>query len=219
MEEIYRGTAPDDGGAMCRYYHALPAVQAVRNRHSFFLNLLGEAMGPVGDGVRLLDVGGGPAHEVLEEFLVHTPDPETTSITVIDRDEAALVSAQRRLALLLTRGYRTELVCHNPVTWRPRQSYDLIWSAGLLDHLEDEVAVRLLGRLWHALAPAGWLAVGNFHPANPTRPIMEWLGGCFLIHRTEEGLLALAAAAGIPSAACEVRSEPLGINRFLVVRR
>jgi len=219
MEGIYRGTASDAGGAMCRYYRALPAVQAIRNRRSFFVNLLGEAMGPVGDGVRLLDVGGGPAGEVLEGFLVHTPDPDTTSITVIDRDPAALVSAQRRLAPLRTRGYRIELVCRNAVTWRPRKSYDLIWSAGLLEHLADDVAVRLLDRLWHTLAPAGWLAVGNFHPANPTRPIMEWLGGCFLIHRTEEKLLALAAAAGIPSTACEVRSEPLGINRFLVVRR
>ena len=219
MEALDRGTTADIGVALSRYCHALPAVQAARNRRSFFVALLGEAMGPLGDGVRLLGVGGHPAREVREGLLVHTPDPETTSITLIDRHPAALAGAQRRLGPLLARGYPTTLVCHDAKSWRPRESYDLIWAAGLLDRLEDRAAAPLLQRLWHALAPAGWLAMSGFHPCNPTRPIMEWLGGWFVIHRSEEALLSLAGAAGIPEAACEIRREPLGIHRFLVVRR
>ena len=52
-------------------------------------------------------------------------------------------------------------------------SYDLIYSAGLFDYLNDRVVRTAGARLVDALAPGGTAVIGNFDVANPTRPLME----------------------------------------------
>lgn len=61
----------------------------------------------------------------------------------------------------------------------------------------------------------GQLVVGNFHPRNPTRGIMEWLGDWFLVHRDEAGMRRLAREAGIPEGLVRYEEEPLGVCGFL----
>ncbi len=215
MEHIYTGgTAMADPWSRC--YFSLAAVQAVRNRRQLFIDLLGEMVGPTGGPLRLLDVACGPAREVAEGLACHAPEPSSTSLTLLDHDPAALAHAKALLEPAFLAGYPIYLLRANAVALRPRGSFDLIWCAGLFDYLEELVAVSILRRLWSALAPGGRLVVGNFHPDNPSRPIMEWLGGWFLIHRSEEELQRIVRLAAIPEASTEIIQEPLGINRFLV---
>lgn len=220
MEDIYRHAEGANGAsAWSRIYQTLPAVQAVRNRKAFFVALFGEMLAAGQRGLRLLDVGSGSAREVVEAMSAHHPDPGHTVIELVDTDPDALAYAAALLEPAGTEGHTVHLHQQNVVVFRPRGTYDLIWCAGLFDYLEDRIAISLLARLWPRLAPDGQLVIGNFHPCNLTRTIMEWLEGWFLIHRTESQLLSLAASAGIPAGACRVRSEPLGINRFLVATR
>jgi len=220
MEDIYRHADGANGmGGWSRIYQTLPAVQAVRNRKAFFVTLFGEMVSAGREEIRLLDVGSGPAREVVEAIETHHPDPHRTVIDLVDTDDEALQHATTLLKPRIADGQVVNIHQRNVVGFRPRGSYDLIWSAGLFDYLEDRIAVSLLRRLWPRLAEGGRLVVGNFHPRNPTRTIMEWLGGWFLIHRTEAELLSLAASAGIPATACQINTEPLGINCFLVAAR
>jgi len=215
MEHIYTG----GGGAADPWsasYLSLRAVAAVRNRKQLFVDLLGEMVKPGGGPLRLLDVACGPAREVAEAVELHAPDPTSATLTLLDHDPAALAHAKGLLEPARLAGYAIHLLRANAVAFRPQGSFDLVWCAGLFDYLEERVAASLLQRLWSVVAPGGRLVVGNFHPDNPSRPTMEWLGGWFLIHRTEEELVGLARQAAIPEVSTEVIPEPLGINRFLV---
>ena len=99
------------------------------------------------------------------------------------------------------------------------KKYDLIWSAGLFDYLEDRVAVLLLKRMWKLLKEGGQIIFGNFSPENPTRKGMELIGKWYLIHRTANELIRLVRSSKLPFHELEVESEVLGINLFCVITK
>ncbi len=103
----------------------------------------------------------------------------------------------------------------NVFRFRPARRYSLIWCAGLFDYLNDRLAVTLLKKIWRWLDHGGRAIVGNFHPSNPTRNIMEWMADWPLVHRTQEEMISLAWKAGVPGDALFCESEPLGVSIFL----
>lgn len=199
-------------------WQAHGAAQAVRNRKSYFLALLDRLVARHGPGAEpeVLDIASGPARDVAEH-LVERP-ASRCRFTCLDLDAEAITFAR---ALIATTGAaeRVQFVHGNALRWQTGQQFDLVWSAGLFDYLPDRLFVRLLERLWERVRPDGELVVGNFDPANPSRPYMELLGDWHLIHRTGEQLLDLAGEAGLPAASLSVGREPLGINLFLHARR
>jgi SAM-dependent methyltransferase len=62
---------------------------------------------------------------------------------------------------------------------------DLIYSVGLIDYFEDALVTRLMDYGWRCLAPGGELLLGNFHPRNPDKAIMDHILDWRLIHRDE----------------------------------
>lgn len=107
----------------------------------------------------------------------------------------------------------------NAIKYRPTGAFDLVWSAGLFDYLNDRLALSLLKRLWGAAAPDGRLVIGNFANTHPTRSWIEWCGDWFLIHRSLGELHQLALAAGIPPSMVQTFSDEWGAIGFLDCRR
>ena len=99
-----------------------------------------------------------------------------------------------------------------------KQEFDLVWSAGLFDYLNDGLFTKLLRKLGKYTRSGGEIVIGNFSLANPSQPYME-LFDWVLIHRSVEKLHELAHAASIPSQNLEVLSEELGVNLFLHIRK
>ncbi len=67
----------------------------------------------------------------------------------------------------------------------------------------------------HALLrPGGRLMLGNFHPINPSRAIMEHVLEWKLIHRTEEDLHRLFAASKFGRPCTKLQFEAEGVNLF-----
>ncbi len=106
----------------------------------------------------------------------------------------------------------------NALKWRPTRSYDLIWSAGLFDYLDDRLFLVMARRLTECLKPAGRLVLGNFSPSNPTRDYMEF-GEWFLNYRTKAELMDLAYQLDVQGVEIWVEEEPREINLFLNLKR
>jgi SAM-dependent methyltransferase len=66
--------------------------------------------------------------------------------------------------------------------------FDLIYSAGLYDYLDDETAKRLTTSMFAALRPGGSLVVANFAPELPDIGYMEAVMDWRLIYRDERGV-------------------------------
>ena len=71
------------------------------------------------------------------------------------------------------------------------EGFDFAYAAGLFDYLPDELATRLLSKLFSTLNPGGWLLIGNFTPDNHGRGYMECFMDWRLLCRDETGLDAL----------------------------
>jgi extracellular factor (EF) 3-hydroxypalmitic acid methyl ester biosynthesis protein len=93
--------------------------------------------------------------------------------------------------------------------------FDFVYSMGLFDYLTDTTATAVLSWLYARLAKGGELAIGNFHPRNPSRVFMEYWADWTLWYRAEGELLRLADA--LPGAQSRITTEDSGCQIFLHV--
>lgn len=198
------------------YFHAQAAPVAVRNRKAYFHDLLTEHLAQKSGGqpLQVLNVASGPARD-LREFFLNAPEADLV-VDCVEMDDRAI-----RHAMGLCAPWMDRLVFHqrNVLRFVPVKGYDLVWSAGLFDYLNDKVFAHLLRALLAVVKPGGELVVGNFSEQNPSQDYMELLGHWDLQHRTQQQLLNLASQAGAPIAKCQVNWEAQGVNYFLHIRK
>ncbi len=126
------------------------------------------------------------------------------------------------LRLRFLSSLRSKLPPIKPITYFltvTKQTFDLIWSAGLFDYFDDKLFAALLRRFRNYLKSGGEIVVGNFNQDhNPSRAYMEILGNWFLHHRTEQQLIDLAQKADFEHWQLSVNREPENVNLFLHIK-
>ena len=222
------GGAGELGVALDRCFLDEPAAQAVRNRRELLRGELQRALELTPDRpLRVTGLACGPAAEVFD--LLRDPGlASQLELTLVDVDQQALDHVRQRLD-------RQQLERELPVPIRlerrnllhlciGRQNLDLppqdlIYSIGLIDYFDDRIVTRLLAWMRDNLKTNGRAIVGNFHPSNPTRGLMDHLLDWRLIHRDQADLQRLAQAAGFAPGATEMQLEPAGVNLFAISTR
>ncbi|HUK67339.1 MAG TPA: class I SAM-dependent methyltransferase family protein [Streptosporangiaceae bacterium] len=227
MNMVYRneslGGTPF-GRSLSRVVLDSDAARAVRNRAHYVAEKI-EAVVTRGGRhrpARILSVAAGPAMEVQ---LILRNDPALlaagrTQIALIDQDAGALEHAREQIqSLAAEASVDVRLGCLNTsirtvLAEGLDDSYDLIYSAGLFDYLNDRVVRRAGARLVDALAPGGAAVIGNFDVANPTRPLMELILDWPLHHRSADDLRRLFGDLGT---SMTIEREAAGVNLFAVI--
>ena len=226
IEVMYRGEAEGTdavGRILDAALHEQPACRAVVNRRSLLAEEIGRAMQatPSGRETRITSLASGPAAELFDVF---RRGPAPIAATCIDIDDQALdfVRDRRRDAGLKD---RIDLVQANLVHCALGRRHldlppqDLMYSIGLIDYFSDRVVVRLLDWIHDGLRPGGRVILGNFHPRNPSRALMEHVFEWNLIHRTEDEMDRLFAASKFGRGCTRLRFEAEGVNLFAECRR
>jgi extracellular factor (EF) 3-hydroxypalmitic acid methyl ester biosynthesis protein len=200
------------------FCHRQHAGESVRNRKEYFKHTFAEMVQQRQGPIRVLDLASGPCRDVAEAIESAGDGAEGSTIHCVDIEPKALEYAQK-----VTRPYAKVVnfvwECLNVFRFRSNEKYDLVWSAGLFDYLNDRLATVLIAKMWSLTAEGGTMIVGNFHPSNPTRNYMEWCMDWILIHRTEDELRELGIQAGIPADRITIDREPLGVCIFLRANR
>ena len=197
-----------------KFFHWQKAPIAVRNRKQYFKKLLLEIdnIAPPRPPPIVLNVGSGPCRDIFEYL------QENLSTKIIfeclDMDRNAISYSKS----LLNRFYGNKVThyCQNVFSFKPEKKYDLVWSAGLFDYLDDKQFIFLLRSLLDMVSPNGQLVIGNFSESNPSRDYMEF-GEWFLHHRSESSLSRLAQQSGCSTNSIIIEKEPCGVNLFLRV--
>jgi SAM-dependent methyltransferase len=172
-------------------------AQQHRNKVAMQTAAIRDAMAG-GRRCRLLSIGCGSC-----------PDLRSTLNDVTDRSEFVLCDSDAD-ALSYSRAWLHPIAdrCHFVHGMVPRvlrrvnghKPYDLILAGGLFDYLSDRFIVRTLEESWHQLlAPGGRMLFTNIARGNPFRVWLEYLANWRLIERSEEEILGLCEAAGIPN--------------------
>lgn len=179
--------------------------------------------------VRVLSIAAGPAQELVELFEDLDELPVPVEVVLFEQDKGALAHAWRRLSASVQARFPREVrltFLHDSIkrllrdadVFAPFGRFDLVYSCGLFDYLQQRTAVTLARRLGATLAPEGRLLVANMVD-HATRWLMEVHLDWPLVYRTRDELLEVGTRA-MPGAASRILEEESGANPFVeVVRR
>lgn len=211
IERIYQGwLSPNDHLANWdRFFHAQAAPRAVINRKQYFLDIL-RNLRKKDARTHVLNIGCGPSNDIIE-FL--SEGKSEVIFQCVDYDKNAIEYSYNKIK---EKGWlsNVEFFRDNAFKFKPSRQYDLIWSAGLFDYLDEKTFKMLLAKQFAYLKAGGEIVIGNFSLDNPTRDYME-CGNWFLYHRSPDDLMKIARESGIPDDKIAVKSESLGVNLFL----
>ena len=219
IDKIYRREISADPrfAKYDQFFQSQQAAIAVRNRKTYFKDLVLQIAERHEGPIRVLNLACGPCRGLQE--LLHEWPSLPASFVCVDFDKAAIGYAKQLNPTSANGNISFEYA--NVLRMQPTEPFDLIWSAGLFDYFNDRVFVRALSRFLPFLTMDGEMVVGNFGNNNPSKGSMEALANWYLHHRTDEKLTELARKAGVAvdSHRIKIGFEPTGVNRFLHVRR
>ena len=189
------------------------APNAVRNRKEYYKHLV-SAKTKKANNINVLNIISGSGRE-LKELYENMPS-KSIRTTCVEIDEEAIQFSKK-----LNKNHleRIEYISSNIFRYQTRDSFDIIWSAGLFDYLNDKAFIKLLKRFKEWLKKDGEIVIGNYNQAhNPSRDYLEVLGDWHLIHRTEAQLLELAKSAGFNSLQLQVKRMPDNVILYLHIQ-
>jgi len=193
-----------------KHIQSLDATEAVRNRKTYFKNIL-RKLNTQNTNAKILNLASGPCRDLSEFFIENSNS--NLQFHCVEMDENAIAFAKE----LLNDNPKVHFIQKNIFRFHSPEKYDLVWSAGLFDYFDDKTFVAILSRIKENVSPNGEIIIGNFHPSNTSRPIMEF-GRWFLHHRTEMQLMELAAQAGFLDKIITIEKESLGVNLFMRIK-
>lgn len=205
------------------------AARAVRHRKDLVKRQLRELIESRRRPLRILAVACGPAQELVE-LLEDVPElPAPLEIVLFDQDKGALAYAYRRLKPMLDSraGAQAKVIyLHESIKRLLRDAelfagfghFDLIYSVGLFDYLRQATSVGLARNLEGRLAEGGRAVIANMAPENPSRWYMEHHLDWWLIYRSRQEMLEIAARAA-PQARLQILEEESGVNPFVEISK
>ena len=217
IDKIYRKhvTSADNLRKWDLFFHAQAAPKAVRNRKRYFIDVIRKRISKYhnSEPYNILNVGSGPARDVLECF-EYLNGNGNVYFECVDQEPKA-----NRYAKNLCYKYLNQIKFHERNIFRLKlyDKYSLIWSAGLFDYLDEKLFISLLKKFLTLCKPDGEIIIGNFSKNNPTRDYMEF-AHWFLYHRDEEELTQLAIESGVSDQNIFIGREPEGVNLFLHIK-
>ncbi|MCP3874751.1 MAG: hypothetical protein GY699_16565 [Desulfobacteraceae bacterium] len=197
------------------YFQLQKAPIAVRNRKQYFINLLSDVDKDLsGNASRVLNIASGPARDLFDFFSKHSNS--VVHVDNVEFDPLAISYAKN-----LCRDFLDNITfLHtNAFDFKSKETYRLIWCAGLFDYLNDKKFMFLLNHIVPLLGDEGEIVIGNFSCDNPTRDYMEIIGDWRLTHRTPDQLISLAKKCNFSDADIRIGNEPEGVNLFLHIKR
>jgi hypothetical protein len=229
MEMIYANQPSGDGklGEMLdRWFLLSNAAEAVRGRRQ----LLAEELSRLADErihrstpIRIMNLACGPNRELFD-FLKDCEYTDAVEALCIDIDADALQYTDQHVNCF-SHEATVHLMRENLVKWalgRIRHDFklqDIIYSAGLMDYIQDNLFVKMIDRCHTQLKSGGVLILGNFGLENQNRNMMDHLLHWSLIYRDEDALQELFSNSQFGNNDILVLSEKQGINLFAVATK
>lgn len=196
-----------------------PAAKAVRNRRGLLADEIRRVV-ERGDGerARVTSLACGPAQEVFDAFDA-IDNPDQLKVTLVDIDLQALAFVSDKADKLKRQRHIKTVLANLVYLAMGRQKLDLppqdlVYSIGLIDYFSDDSVVNLMDYVHGLLRPGGKLILGNFHPRNSTKALMDHILKWSLTHRNEDDMNHLFESSKFGRPCSNLQFEEEGINLF-----
>jgi extracellular factor (EF) 3-hydroxypalmitic acid methyl ester biosynthesis protein len=196
MDYIYSRVAPADTSVVGQHWFDFTTVGAmslsVRYRKSFLQSLIDDTVSRCRD-YKILSVASGHCQELDASLVLNDNfsgkffafDQDRESCDFVMREHAAIAAGRIEV---INKSVRALLSGQHAIGAR---RFDLIYSAGLYDYLNDRTAAALTTALMKMLRHGGRLVIANFLPESASRGYAEAFMDWRLIYRTPQSLAAL----------------------------
>ena len=221
IEMIYRnrsGGTGRIGPLFDRCFLSSPIAAAIRNRRALLAKEITRIIQAKNGAAHVTCLACGPAQEIFDVFQ-ELEDRRRLYASLVDIDLQALayVAERRDNAGLQD---RINLINANLVYLAlGRQKLelndqDLIYSIGLTHYFNDKFVIKLLDWIHGRLRSGGTVIVGNFHPNNYGKELMDYVLEWRLIHRSEEDMHRLFTCSAFGRSCTRIQFENEGICLF-----
>ncbi|MEK8023313.1 MAG: cyclic nucleotide-binding domain-containing protein [Candidatus Hydrogenedentota bacterium] len=190
------GGSSNVGIALDRCFLQEPACVAMRSRKAFIAEEIKKIIAGRKNAETLVTcLSGGPADELFDTYQkMARPDPLKSTVIDLDSQAVSFLEMRREKQYLDT---LMEIHNENVIYLSTGQSQlnlppqDFVYSIGLIDYFEDNTVVSLINFIFGILKPKGTVILGNFHPDNPSRTLMDHILDWKYVHRTPEDMQRL----------------------------
>ena len=230
LEIIYNFETDRCKDPLAKFWVNMRNAQAVRNRFRFAKFLLRKAFiqqanntgkGSPSNPLFLLSLAAGSAQAVLETVSEVREDSDLhVNVVLIDSDMSVRSMIRKRIKNLGLSG-RVKFVVGSAFKFgeviRDLPPPDIVEMLGLLDYLNNKLAVRLCRRIYKQIATGGNFLTCHIHP-NPEqdflRFVINWGHNPYMFYRTIDELKKIALDAGFETV--QTHTEPHCIHSIAV---
>lgn len=208
------------------YFQQLATSKAVRERKEDLKRIIFDFVKTNRDrGIRIMSLASGPTREIKE--LMDADSNSIFSKVIFDCYDFE-VKAINYAKQLLNGTNNTNFFLKNAIRLALKKeiakeipfTYDIIYSAGLFDYLDERVAVRLVTNLKKLLRKNGIMVIANFGNKfnNASVGWMEWVADWYLIYRTDSEFRKIFIDAGFSAENLSIVSQQSKIIQFCFAR-
>ena len=228
LESVYDNIRINDGlgSYFDRYFLDNPYAEAVRGRKDMMREVILECINTAREpSVSFLNLATGSCRELRELFKKPITYKGTVDITGVDLDTASIEFSKDKLkditpencTVTLAHGNIVEL---EKVPEAAGRSFDIIYSIGIADYLQDRLLSKIFGDCYELLKPGGKLIVAykdmvEYKPLPP-----NWYCDWYFVPRGEEEFIAMIKKAmGEDRIDVQIKREPSGIIFFAIITK
>jgi len=172
----------------------------------------------------LLNLACGSASDV-QRFIRSSPAANRTQAYLVDQDEEALQMARERIGDSVEESKNKIKTHFYPMNvqkflddGQTLPKFDLIYSGGLFDYLNNMAFSFILVELFDRLNDGGFIVIGNFSSTDDSKIVRWYLSDWPLIYRTPEDLKRIASVLSKPKQ-IRVESNESGVILYLIIQK
>lgn len=195
------------------------AVRAVKNRRKLISDFIcAEIKSNGSKPYKVSSFACGPAREIFDTL--EKTNSNALKVNLLDVDEQAL-SFVKNMTEKSVLGDQIQTIHANLINvvagteCIPVWDQNLIYSIGLIDYFNDKFVINLINNIYDRLITGGKVILGNFHPQNEDKAVMDHILEWRLIHRNEDDLSKLFLASKFQQVP-EFKFEDEDINLFAI---
>ena len=225
IDDIYVNTPTTKGYARLfdNYYQMTSMCVAVRNRKDDFKRLIIDFINKKRiNPISIMNLGSGSGREVKEILQSGNLAKKKIYFDCYDFEQKAIDFAKKlnkeMPRIKFVKKNMLKLAATKYMERETNKKYDLIYSTGFFDYLNEKVATRLVKNLKKILKKKCCLIVASVRDkySNPTFHYMDWAGEWELVYRTDEEFKRIFSKAGFKDKEIKTQYEQQGTMQYII---
>lgn len=207
------------------YFQQLSASKATRERKEDFKKIIFDFVKQCkSENVRIMNLASGPVREIKELLEVEPNIFSKVTFDCYELDDNAISYAQKLLDsdknVNFIKKNAIRLALKKDVKQEVINEYDMIYSAGLFDYLDERIATRLIINLKKTLKKDGVMCISNYTDkhSNSSAYLMEWVAEWNLIYRNKEDFRQLFLNAGFSPSQIKIMLQDSKVMQYCFAR-